>query len=528
MPERPPLPLTLIALLTSIANLSAAQTPPFHLLEAGIDDIHSALKSGPLTCRDLTQFYLRRIAAYDKSGPILNAVQTLNPEAVREAEGLDTAWKASGPVGPLHCIPVLVKDQVETSGLTTTYGSAVFQNFVPSRDATVVLKLKKAGAIILGKTTMGEYAAGYVGSAFGITRNAYDPKRSPSGSSAGTGAAIAANFATVGIGEDTGGSIRGPAAVGSLVGLRPTVPLVSRYGMLPAKPSSDTLGPIARTVTDAAIVLGVIAGYDPNDAVTAYSVGQVPDSYTSFLRRDGLKGARIGVIRDPMDPKTDPGSADYKQVRSVIDRAIGDLKAQGAELADPVVVPGLKDRMTKLYEGNEFETEHAVNGYLAALPNAPVKTLREILLSGKVTPFRATQLMNSVSRSTEDAGYLKILQLAEETRRLVLKLMADNQLDALVYATFDHQPVVIPRDILSNPDPRDIAGLGNNRKLSPVLGFPAITVPAGFTSDGLPVGLEFLGRPFSEGTLLKLGYSYEQGTRRRRPPSTTPTLPGEP
>jgi Asp-tRNA(Asn)/Glu-tRNA(Gln) amidotransferase A subunit family amidase len=229
-----------------------------------------------------------------------------------------------------------------------------------------------------------------------------------------------------------------------------------------------------------------------------------------------------------MDPKTDPGSADYKQVRSVIDRAIGDLKAQGAELADPVVVPGLKDRMTKLYEGNEFETEHAVNGYLAALPNAPVKTLREILLSGKVTPFRATQLMNSVSRSTEDAGYLKILQLAEETRRLVLKLMADNQLDALVYATFDHQPVVIPRDILSNPDPRDIAGLGNNRKLSPVLGFPAITVPAGFTSDGLPVGLEFLGRPFSEGTLLKLGYSYEQGTRRRRPPSTTPTLPGEP
>ena len=235
-----------------------------------------------------------------------------------------------------------------------------------------------------------------------------------------------------------------------------------------------------------------------------------------------------GVIREPMDPKTDPASADYKQVRTVIDKAIGDLKAQGAELADPVVIPGLKDRVTKLYDGNEFETERAVNDYLAALPNAPVKTLREILLSGKVTPLRATQLMNSVSRSTDDAGYLQILQLGEETRRLVLKIMADNRLDALVYATFDHPPGVIPPDILSNPDPRDIAGLGNNRRLSPVLGFPAMTVPAGFTVDGLPVGLEFLGRPFSEGTLLKLGYSYEQGTRRRKSPSTTPALPEEP
>jgi amidase len=321
MPDRVPLPLVLTALLTFTATLSAAETPPFHLLEAGIEDVQSAFKSGRFTCRDLTQFYLKRIAAYDKSGPILNAVQTVNADALREAEALDAAWRASGPVGPLHCIPVLIKDQVETNGLTTTYGSAVFQNFVPNRDATVVLRLKRAGAIILGKTTMGEYASGYAGSAFGIIRNAYDPRRSPSGSSGGTGSAIAANFATVGIGEDTGGSIRGPAAVSSLVGLRPTVPLVSRFGMLPAKPSSDTLGPIARTVTDAAIVLGVIAGYDPNDAVTAYSVGHVPDSYTSFLRRDGLKGARIGVIREPMDPKADPTSADYKQVRSVIEKA---------------------------------------------------------------------------------------------------------------------------------------------------------------------------------------------------------------
>ncbi len=526
MLERAPLPLILTALLT--AHASPAETPPFHLQEAGIEQVHAALKSGRITCRVLTQLYLDRIAAYDKSGPILNAVQTLNPEALREADRLDAAWKASGPAGPLHCIPILVKDQLETSGLTTTYGSAVFQHFVPVRDATVVARLKKAGAIILGKTTMGEYAAGYAGSAFGIIRNPYDPARSPSGSSGGTGSAIAANFATVGIGEDTGGSIRGPAAVASLVGLRPTVALVSRYGLLPAKPSSDTLGPIARSVTDAAIVLGVIAGYDPRDAVTAYAVGQVPDSYTSFLRRDGLKGARIGVIREPMDPKADPASDDYKQVRAVIDRAIGDLKAQGAELADPIVIPGLKDRLGKLYDGNEFETERALNDYLAALPNAPAKTLREILLSGKVAPFRATQLMNAVNRSTDDPAYLPILQLAEETRRLVLEIMADNRLDALVYATFDQQPGSIMADVLTNPDPRDMAGLGNNRKLSPVLAFPALTVPAGFTSAGLPVGLEFLGRPFAEGTLLKLAYSYERSTRRRKPPSTTPPLPREP
>src|SRR5258708_12139516 len=226
MLKRAPLPLIFTALLTAIANLSAAETPSFHLLEAGIEDVHAALKSGRITCRDLTQLYLKRIAAYDKCGCTLNGVQSLNPEALREAEAVDGAWKASGPIGPLHCIPVLVKDQVETSGLTTTYGSAVFQNFVPNRDATVVLKLKKAGAIILGKTTMGEYASGYVGSAFGIVRNAYDPKRSPSGSSGGTGSAIAANFATVGIAEDTRRSRRRPAPVARPACPRPTLPPV--------------------------------------------------------------------------------------------------------------------------------------------------------------------------------------------------------------------------------------------------------------------------------------------------------------
>ena len=457
----------------------------------------------------------------------MNAVQTINPRALQEADRLDAAFKSSGSVGALHCIPVLVKDQVDTSDMPTTYGSAVFTDFIPEKDATIVTKLKNAGAVIVGKSTMGEYASGYLGSASGPIRNAYDPNRNASGSSGGTAAGISANFATAGIGEDTGGSIRGPAAVSNLVGLRPTVPLVSRHGMLPARPSTDTLGPITRTVRDAAIVLDVIAGYDPDDPVSAYAVGRIPDSYTSFLAPDGLKGARLGVIRQPMDAKTDPASEDYRKVRTVIDRAIGDLKALGAEVVDPVVIPALIERVNKPYDGNVFETETAINRYLAQHPNAPVKTLREILLSGKVVPSRVRALMNSVGKSTEDSGYLQVLLSNEETRQTVLGVMADHKLDALVYATFDHQPVEIGPDDMTNPLV-DTSGIGNNRRLSPILGFPAMTVPAGFTSDGLPVGIEFMARPFAEATLFKFGYAYEQVTHHRKPPALAPPLRGEP
>ena len=500
---------------------------PFHLLETTIDDVHAAFRARRTTCRELVELYLNRIEAYDKSGPRLNAVQTLNPHVLREADRLDGAFRSSGPVGALHCIPVLVKDQVETSDMPTTYGSAVFKDFIPQRDATVVTRLRRAGAVIVGKSSMGEYAAGYLSSASGPIRNAYDPKRHASGSSGGTGSGVSANFATIGIAEDTGGSTRGPAAVSNLVGLRPTVPLVSRHGMLPARPSTDTLGPITRTVRDAAILLDAIAGYDPNDPVTAYAVGHIPNSYTSFLDRNGLSGARIGVIRQPMDAKTNPGSEDFKKVRAVIDRAIGDLKALGAEVVDPADVPGLMDRVNKPWEANVFETEPAINTYLAQHPNAPVKTLREILLSGKVVPSRVRVLMNSVGRSTDDFGYLQILRSVEDTRQVVLALMADKQLDALVYATFDHQPVEIGPDDMTNPL-LETSGIGNNRRLSPILGFPALTVPAGFTTDGLPVGIEFMARPYAEATLFKFGFAYEQATHHRKPPASTPVLRGEP
>jgi len=354
-------------------------------------------------------------------------------------------------------------------------------------------------------------------------RNAYDPTRIASGSSGGTGSGIAANFATVGIGEDTGGSVRGPAAVNNLVGLRPTLPLVSRFGMMPARPSTDTLGPIARSVRDAAIILEVIAGYDANDPVTADAVGRVPATYTQFLKTDGLQGARIGVIRAPLDPKADTSSADYKQARAVIDRALADLERLGAVVVDSVTIPDLAGRSARLYDGNVFETEAATNKYLAQHPNAPMKTLSEILLSGKVVPARARALMNVLGHSTDELGYLQLLLARDELRQAILVGMADQRLDALVYATFDSPPMRIPSDALTRTV-IDSAGPGNNRRLSPVIGFPAMTVPAGFTPDGLPVGLEFMGRPFDEPTLFRLGYAYEAGTHHRRPPTLTPAL----
>ena len=519
--------LSATTLAGSLLVSSVAGAQNFQLLEATIGDVHAALTSRQITCRELVQRYLDRIEAYDDAGPGLNAIQYINPDALQQAASLDAALTASGLVGPLHCIPVLLKDQVETRDMPTTYGSALFAGFVSGRDATIVVRMQEAGAIVLAKTNMGEFASRYVGSAFGAIRNAYDPARNPSGSSGGTGSGIAANFGMVGIGEDTGGSIRGPAAVHSLVGLRPTVPLVSRYGMMPANPSSDTLGPMARTVKDAATLLDVIAGYDQHDPVTGYAAGHVPDSYAAGLAPDGLRGARIGVIREPMDPKTDSGSDDYRQVRGLVDRAIADFQALGAVVVDPVVIPDLES-VQQAYVGNTFETEQAMNAYLAEHAGAPIKTVRDILLSGTVTPWRAKGLINVVGKSTDDHGYLRILQARERLRRSVLMVMADNALDALVYATFDHQATLIAHDALTNAETEDAYALGNNRYLSPVIGFPALTVPAGFTTDGLPIGLELLGRPFTEATLLRFGYAYEQYSHRRAPPATTPALADRP
>lgn len=512
----------------------------FDVMEATIPGVHAAMRAGRLTCRQLVQAYLDRIAAYDKQGPAINAIQTVNPRALAEADSLDAVWRTPGAArGVLHCVPVLVKDQIETKDMPTTYGSVLFRDFVPRRDATAIRRVRAAGAIVLAKTTMGEFAQRYLSSAAGIIRNAYDPTRNPSGSSGGSGSAAAANFGLVALGEDTGGSIRGPAAVSSLVGLRPTLPLVSRFGMLPANPTQDTMGPMTRTVGDAARLLDVIAGYDPADPVTAYAVGNVPATYTAALVPGALRGARIGVLRirrdtvtaRPAPPAGDTlaarrdslaraTAAEFAKVAPLFERAIADLRAQGATIVDSLAVPVVPGRRVD----NDFETEEATDRYFAQHPHAPYRTLKEILLAGGVNPTRARALMGYVGKSTSDADYGAVLQSREALRVAMLALMADRQLDAIVYATYDAPPAPIPADALTNPRAIDGYGRGDNRGLSPLLAWPALTVPMGFSSDGLPAGLEFLGRPWSEPKLLGYGYAYEQATRHRRPPASMPAL----
>jgi Asp-tRNA(Asn)/Glu-tRNA(Gln) amidotransferase A subunit family amidase len=512
-----------LALLAGGAgSLRAQQSPqssaPFHLIEATIDGIHAELRSGRLSCVELVQAYLNRIDAYDQKGPTLNAIQNINPDALKTAAELDARYKASGELtGPLHCIPVLVKDEVNTNFMPTTYGSAVFKTFVPQKNATIVERLQAAGAIILAKTNMGEFAQGYSGSAFGDCHNAYDPRRSPSGSSCGTGVGIAANFAAVGIGEDTGGSIRGPASHGSLVGLRPTLPLVSRAGMMPFSPTRDTLGPITRTVRDTAIMLDVIAGYDPADPVTAWSYGQKPKSYTSFLIANGLAGMRFGVIRAPMGRDTDPSSADYKEIQAAVTRAAKLLIARGAELIDPIAIPSLKEMIAAASGGEGAEAEAAIDAFLAQQPNAPVRSLREIVASPVINAKRREELTKALGHTVKDAGYFKEVNAREELRIQILHVMAENRLDALIYATYDHAPTPVP---VSTP--------GSNRMLAASLAFPAIALPAGFFADGLPIGIELLGRPYAEGLLLRAAFDYEQAAKNRRSPPLTPALPKEP
>lgn len=525
--------------LVAAAASSTIHAQTFRVDEATIAGVHEALAANRVTCRTLVQHYLDRVAAYDQSGPALNSIQHVNPRALQEADSLDALQRSGGTRGALHCVPVLLKDQVETRDMPTTYGSALFKDFVPLRDATIVTRLEQAGAIILAKTTMGEFAGRYVGSGAGIVRNAYDPSRNPSGSSSGSASAVAANFGLVGIGEDTGGSIRGPAAVSSLVGLRPTLQLVSRFGMMPANPTQDVLGPMTRTVTDAARVLDVIAGYDPNDPITAAAVGNIPPTYTAALKTDALRGTRIGVLRTRRDTSsarprdttrsdsaarldsiTRARNAEFAKVLPLMDRALADLRAQGAVVIDSLTAPTVPGRRV----GNNFETEEATDRYLAEHPNAPVKTLKEIMLAGTVNPWRARSMIGYIGKTTNDPDYLAVMLYREAMRTAVLKLMADHRLDAIVYLTYDAATTPIAADVLTNPRPADGYGLGDNRGLSPTLGFPALTVPAGFTVDALPIGLEFLGRPFAEAQLLGFGYAYEQATRHRRPPATTPAL----
>jgi amidase len=503
----------------------AAQPAAFDVVEKTIDDIHAAMKAKRLTAHQLVQAYLDRIGAFDKKGPTVNCIITINPQALDEADKLDAAFQRSGLVGPLHGIPVLVKDEIDTAGMPTTLGTLVFKDYRPTRDAYAIERLKKSGAIILGKTTLSEYAAGDTfGSMFGVSRNPYDLERTVGGSSGGSGCAVSANFSTVAIGEETLASIRRPGAWNAVVSLRPTPGLVSRSGMWDGYPSPTAqMGPMARTVKDLAQLLDVMVGYDAEDPVTALGIGHAPQSYTRTLDSNGLKGARIGVLRESIGLGSEPDSADFKRVDAVFQKNIQELKAAGATIIDPIVIPNLKALLAKR-ANNPAIADEALRRYLARNPNSPFKTRDDIAKSpelSKSIPSTKALQWTSPLQKTDLARWGEYLQAREDLMIAITNAMAGQRLDAIVHKSVEHQPTFI-KDGINPPYV--------NNKGVPVLNTflvyaASLTVPSGFTADNLPVGITFFGKPYSEPILLKLAYAYEQATHHRIPPKTTPSLP---
>ena len=492
----------------------------FGVLETTIEDIHGAYKSGQLTARQLVQTYLDRIDAYNKQGPAINAIITLNPAAHEEADRLDKAFKAGGFIGPLHGIPIIIKDQADAKGMPTTLGSLLFKDYYPDRDAFVVEKLKKAGAIILAKATLGELGGGDThGSLFGSTRNPYDPERTAGGSSGGSAASVAANFCAVGVGQEGFASIRRPSTWNSIVGMRPTAGLVSRSGVYAGWPSiAGSLGPMARTVKDLAALLDVMVGYDPEDPVTARGVGNIPDSYKQFLDSNGLRGTRIGILRESMGYDAEPGSDDFRSVAEVFDKAVAELKAAGAIIVDPVVIPRLKELLAKR-AGSFADEEESFRNYLSRSVTPPY-TSREEAKNSPDFPKVSKRSRERWTRATAATSHYEYLLAREELTTHFLKVMADNKLDAIVHKAVEHQPTLIKDGV--NPPYVDQKGAPH---INTFLVFvPSIVVPAGFTRDNLPAGIAFLGRPYDDGNMIKFAYAYEQATHHRRPPASTTPL----
>jgi Asp-tRNA(Asn)/Glu-tRNA(Gln) amidotransferase A subunit family amidase len=511
-------------LLSAGSQQSTGQTKPFHLLEATVDDVHNAYKSGKLTAHQLVQMYLDRIAAYDKKGPSLNAIITINPKALEEADRLDAAFKTSGLTGPLHGIPIIVKDQFDVKGMPTTLGSLLFKEYYPDRDAFVTEKLRKAGAIILAKGTLGELGGGDThGSLFGSTRNPYDLERTAGGSSGGPGSSLSSNFSTLAVGEEGFASIRRPSTWNGVVGMRPTAGLVSRSGMYDGWPFvNGSLGPMARNVADLAKLLDVMVGYDPEDPVTARGVGHIPDTYGKFLDKNGLKGARLGVLRESIGFESDPTSPDYAKVTALFDKALSELRSAGATLVDPIVIPDLK-KLLATRANSPSETEEAFKHYFARSAKFPFKSFTEMIHSpefDKVMPISRARLRRPLSEAT----HYQYLIARDELTTQLLKVMADNKLDSIVFKGVEHQPTPIRDGV--NPPYRNQWGVPDINTF--MVYVPAIVVPAGFTSDNLPNSITFLGRPYDDGLMIKLAYAYEQATYHRKPPSSVPALPGHP
>lgn len=516
------LALALIAAPTP-APVGAQPTPappPFDVVEASIADIQAALRAGRITCRGLVERYLRRIEAYDKNGPAVNAIVLVNPRALAEADALDARAKSGEAPGPLHCIPTIVKDNFETAGLQSSNGSLTFEGYVPASDAFQVARIKAAGAIVLAKSNLAEWAFTpneTVSSILpGYTKNPYALDRVTAGSSGGTAAAVAASFGAVGLGSDTGNSIRGPSSHQALVGIRSTMGLTSRAGVFPLSLLADIAGPMARTVADATAVFQVVVGEDADDAATAASRGRAIPRYADALQRDALRGLRVGVLRQAYErDTTDP------EIVQVFTAAVEDLRRAGATVVDPATVPGLDDikRVPGMAPCQGFK--HDLNAFLGARKGrVPVDDLAAIVKGGKFHPTvqrRLEQAEQGPANGPDTAECKAESAYRDEVRKAVLALMDGQKLDALVYPTWSNPPRLIGD--LNTP------GGDNSQFFSPTTGFPSVQVPMGYTRGGvLPAGITFFGRPWSEPTLIGAAYAYEQATRHRRPPVSTPPL----
>ncbi|MEO6392423.1 MAG: amidase [Pyrinomonadaceae bacterium] len=503
------------------ASELAAPTVP----EMSIADLQAAMASGRQSSVSLVRMYLARIAAIDRRGPQLNSVIELNPDALKIAAALDAERKAKGPRGPMHGIPVLIKDNIDTAdAMMTTAGSLALVAAKPLQDAHVVRRLREAGAVILGKTNLSEWAnfrsnhasSGWSGRG-GQTRNPYVLDRNPCGSSSGSGSAVAANLCAVAVGTETDGSVVCPSSANGLVGIKPTLGLVSRAGIIPIAHSQDTAGPMARTVTDAALLLNVLAGIDPRDPITSTSAGHFAEDYTQFLKPDGLKGARLGIARQYF------GFSDG--VDRLMNASIEALKRGGAIIVDPANIPthGKFDDSEFIVLLYEFKAD--LNAYLAGLgPNAPVKSLKDIIAFNEKNRDREMPYFGQdIMLKAEAKGPLtekEYLEALEKNRRMsreegIDAIMREHKLDALVAPTGGP---VWPTDLLNGDH-----FTGGYSSASAVAGYPHITVPAGQVS-GLPVGISFFAGAFAEPTLLKFAFAFEQLTKARRPPLYAQTI----
>ena len=465
---------------------------------------------GRLTCRGLVEAYLNRIEAYDQPTG-LNSLVTLNPYALRRAKELDDEYSKTRRLRPLHGVPVVVKDNYDTHDLQTAAGSLAMKGSLPPDDAYQVRRLLEEGAVVLGKTNMAEWAFSpyqTVSSIAGTTRNPYDLERVPAGSSGGTAAAVAANLGLLGLGTDTGNSIRGPSSHCCLVGVRSTMGLISRDGIVPLYLRNDVGGPMCRTVEDAARVLDVIAGHDPADPITKLSVGKTPRSYTEHLDVDGLEGRRIGVFRHYTDqPTTDP------EVLRAFEKAIDDMDSGGAEIVGPVTIPNF-DGLTEDIWCRTFRRD--LENYLATLTDPPHRTLKSIVDSGLYSDYIAERLKEMLEAPEPSCGDIYTEPKNIRLREALVGAMDEAGVDAMVYPTWSNPPRLIGDMESPHGD--------NSQKIPPHTGLPGFTVPMGFTHGNLPAGLQIVGRLFSEPTLFSISYAYEQATRRRRPPDGFPRL----